>query len=182
VFLFEDIVSHVVAETRWAGWQWFDSPRHLAGYLLHLAVPDLAAWWFDESSYRDERARRTLREMAESATGADQEDRFFFLSIAADLEAVLAGPDPVDFEDISRVLERFATRFEKTSKWDFTFQAFPNTVAAGAALLEETGELMNPMTREGFTESEWLDLCARAGTDPAASEVVTETFEDAFSL
>ena len=44
----------------WSGWQWFDSPCHLAGYLLHVGIPDLAAWWFDESSYRDLGGRMPL--------------------------------------------------------------------------------------------------------------------------
>ena len=114
--------------------------------------------------------------------GDDEEDRVFFLGIADDLEAVLAGPDPVDFEEISRVRERFTARFRKTSNWDFTVEALPNTVAAGAILLEWNGYLPNPATGEDFTESEWLDLCAQAGTDPAASEVVTRVFGDAHSV
>ena len=95
---------------------------------------------------------------------------------------MLAGPDPVNFEEISRVLERFTARFRKTSKWDFTLEAFPNTVAAGATVLEWNECLTNPATGEDFTESAWLDLCARAGTDPAASEVVTRVFGDAHSV
>lgn len=82
-----------------------------------------------------------LRDTVESATEVDPEDRASFLAIADDLETLLAGDDPVDFEAISRVLERFNARFGQTwepsrPRWDLTLIAFPDTVAAGAALLE----------------------------------------------
>lgn len=192
-FLFEDLIMHGSGMAP-SGWQWFDSPRHLAGYLLHVGIPDIAAWWFDESSFGDSRGRMPLCDIVESATEADPEDRSFFLAIADDLETLLAGPAPMNFEAISRVLERFTARFGNTweesrfsrasnrPRWDFTLQAFPNTVAAGATLLEWHEELTNPETGEDFTESEWLDLCKRAGTDPAAREVVTRVFENSHSV
>lgn len=37
VFLFESIMLGRVAPS---GWYWFDSPRDLAGYLLHVALPE----------------------------------------------------------------------------------------------------------------------------------------------
>jgi hypothetical protein len=86
----------------------------------------------------------------------------------------------VDFAKISAILDRFTARFNETPKWNFTLEAFPTTVAGGAALLEEHGPLTDPATGEDFTEAKWLDLCARAGTDPAASSVVTALFDDAF--
>jgi hypothetical protein len=103
VFLFESVIKHGSGISP-SGWQWFDSPRHLAGYLLHVGLPDLAAWWFDESTFGDSRERMPFRDTVESATQAGPEDRAFFLAIADDLETRMAGPDQVDFEAISRLL------------------------------------------------------------------------------
>jgi hypothetical protein len=179
VFLFEDMVSHLLAQTFWSNWQWCDSPRQLAEVLLNITLPDIASWWFDAASFGEPR-RMPLPATVEAAAKSDEDDRTFFLDIARDLETLDAGPDPVDFAKISDVLDRFTTRFGNTSKWDFTLQAFPSAVAAGGALHERQGELTDPSTGEDFTEAEWLDLCARSGTDPAASEVVTAVFEDAY--
>jgi hypothetical protein len=181
VFLFESVMVHGSGISP-SGWQWFDSPCYLAGYLLHVGIPDIAAWSFDESSFGDSGGRKPLRDTVESATQADPEDRAFFLVLADDLEKLLAGPNPVDFEAISQLLERFTERFGKTSHGDFALIAFPDAVAAGAALLERYEDLTNPLTGDDFAEPEWLDLCARAGTDPTAREVVTEVFEDAHSV
>jgi hypothetical protein len=192
VFLFEDLKMHGSGMGP-SGWQWFNSPRHLAGYLLHVGMPDIAGWWLNDSPLGNS-GRIPLRDTVESAPQADQEDRAFFVTIADDLETLLAEADSMDFEAISRVLDRFTARFGNTfeetrlaratnrPRWDLTLQAFPNTVAAGATLLEWNESLTNPATGEDFTESEWLDLCARAGTDPAATEVVTEVFEDAHTV
>jgi hypothetical protein len=174
VFLFESLITHR-SRISPSGWHWFDSTRHLAGYLLYVGIPDIAAWWFDESRFGDS-GRMPLRDTVESATGADEDDRAFFYGIADDLEAVLAADDPIRFDAISRMLEGFTARFEKTPKWDFSLEAFPNAVVAGAALWERHEEVQD------FTESEWLDLCARAGTDPAAGEVVIRVFEDAHTV
>lgn len=49
VFLFEDVMLphfHVAP----SGWDWFDSPRDLAGYLLLAGLPDLAGWLFDQTT------------------------------------------------------------------------------------------------------------------------------------
>jgi hypothetical protein len=181
VFLFEDVVSQVRAGTNWAGWQWCDSPRLLAGMLLHVTLPDIASWWFDESSV-GKAQRMPLRAVVEAVTEANQDDRDFLSKIADDLEALEAGPDPVNFDEIAATLERFTARFNQTLKWNFTLEAFPSTVAAGAALLEHHGPLTDPATGEDFTEAQWLDLCGRAGTDRAASDVVTAVFDDAFTL
>lgn len=182
VFLYEDVLSHVLSETRWAGWQWCDSPRHLAGLLLHVTLPDLAAWWFDESSKHDEAVRRPLRETVDVATEANGEDRDFFLRVADDLEAVLAGPDPLDFGEIARVVERFTARFGETSRWNFALEAFPSTLAAGTVLVECSECITHPETGAEITQPEWLELCARAGTDSASSELVVAVFHDDFSV
>jgi hypothetical protein len=182
VFLYEDVLSHVLQQTRWAGWQWCDSPRHLAGLLLHVTLPDLAAWWFDESSYHDERVRRPLREAVDTAAEANDEDRNFFLRIADDLEAVLAGPDPVNFAEIASVVERITARFGEASRWNFTLEAFPNTVAAGTELMERTDGITHPETGADIAQPGWLELCARAGTDPASSELVVAVFQEDFSV
>jgi hypothetical protein len=179
VFLFEDVVSHVRTGICWAGWQWCDSPHLLAGVLLHVTFPDIASWLFDESSF-DEAKRLPLRATVEAAPGANQDDRDFFLEVAKDLEALEAGAEPVDFAVISAICDRFTARFNKTPSWDFTLEAYPSTVAAGAALFERREGLIGPAGGEDFTEGQWLDLCADAGTDPAASGVVTTVFDDAF--
>jgi hypothetical protein len=187
-FLFEDLIMHGSGLAP-SGWQWFDSPRHLAGYLLYVGIPDIAAWWFNDSPLGNS-GRVPLRDTVESAPQADPEDRAFFLAIADDLETLLAGPDPVNFKAISDVLDRFTARFgqtyEKTRligennrpRWDMTLIAYPDAVSAGTYLWDEYDVLTNPMTGDDFADSAWLDLCARAGTDRAAGEVVTRVFED----
>jgi len=175
VFLFEDVLSHLHTGICWAGWQWHDSARLLAGALLHVTFPDIASWWFDGSDVGEE-MRLPLRSVVEAAHGANQDDRDFFLEVANELEALEGGPDPVDFAVISDICDRVTARFNETPRWNFTLEAYPSTVAAGAALFERH----EGSSGEDFTEGKWLDLCAQAGTDPAASGVVTAVFEDAF--
>ena len=193
VFLFEDFIMHGGARVAPSGWQWFDSPRHLAGYLLYVCMPDIAAWWLNDSPSGNS-GRIPLRDTVESARQADPEDRAFFLAIADVLETLVAGPDPVDFETISNVVHRFNSQFGNTweksrlslagnrPRWDLTLNTYPNTVAAGASLLERCESVMNPLTGDDFAESEWLDLCAQAGTDPAAKEMVTGVFADDYTV
>jgi hypothetical protein len=95
------------------------------------------------------------------------------------LEALEAGPDPVDFAVISDICNRVTARFNDTPHWNFTLAAYPSNVAAGAAFFEEQAGVVDPATGEDFTEGQWLDLCATAGTDPAVSGVVTTIFEGA---
>jgi hypothetical protein len=177
VFLFEDVVSHVRTGIHWAGWQWCDTAHLLAGVLLHVTFPDIVSWLFDESSVGDAK-RLPLRAVVEAAPGANQDDRDFFLEIANELEELEGGPDPVDFVTISAVCDRFTARSNETPNWDFTLEAYPSTVAAGAALSERQEGFIGP-AGEDFTEGQWLDLCATAGTDPAVSGVVTTIFEGA---
>ena len=180
VFLFENAESQVPTGIYWTGWQWRDSPRLLAGVLLHVVLPDIASWLFDEASF-DVAKRLPLRATVEEATGANEDDRDFFLGIAKDLEAMEAGPDPVDFAKISAICDRITARFSETPTRNFTLEALPSTVAAGAALFERHGgSLTDPATGEDFTEAQWLDMCARAGTDPAASGVGTTVLDEAF--
>jgi hypothetical protein len=179
VFLFEDVVSQVRTGIHWAGWQWCDSPRLLAGVLLHVTLPDIASWLFDDSSF-DDAKRLPLRAVAEAAAGWNQDDRDFFLEIADELEALESGPEPIEFAVISAICDRVSARFNETPNWNFTLQAYPSTFAAGAAFFEEQAGVVDPDTGEDFTEAQWLDLCARAGSDPAAGGVVTTIFEDAF--
>jgi hypothetical protein len=178
VFLFEDVVSQVRTGIHWAGWHWCDSPRLLAGVLLHVTFPDIASWLFDESSF-DDTKRVPLRAVVEVAPGANQDDRDFLLEIARDLEALEGDADPVDFGVISDICECVTARFKQRPNWDFTLQAYPSTVAAGAAFFEEQAGVVDPATGDDFTEGQWLDLCATAGTDPAVSGVVTTVFEGA---
>jgi len=179
VFLCEDAESHERAGIYWTGWQWCDSPRLLAGVLLHVILPDIASWLFDETSF-DKAERLPLRATVEAALGANQDDRDFFLGIATDLEVIEAEPDPADFPKISAICDRVTAKFNETPTWNFTLEAYPSTVAAGAALFDRHGSLTDPATGEEFTEARWLDLCARAGTDRAASGVVTGVFDGAF--
>lgn len=59
-------------------------------------------------------------------------------------------------------------------------QAYPDAVAAGAALLDlQDGPLNLADVDDG---AEWLQRCADAGTDPAASAKVAESFSDADSI
>jgi hypothetical protein len=178
VFLFEEVVSKVRTGILWAGWQRCDSPRLLAGMLLHVILPDLASWLFDESSF-DDTKRLPLRATVEVATGANRGDRDFFSEIADELGALESGPDPVDFAVISAICDRFSARFSEAPNWHFTLAAYPSTVAAGAAFFEEQAGVVDPATSEDLTEGQWLDLCTTAGTDPAVSGVVTTIFDGA---
>lgn len=106
----------------------------------------------------------------------------------------MAGPDPVNFEAISDVLDRFTARFSQTwektrqrpaanrPRWDMTLIAYPDAVSAGAQVLEDYEEVKDPETGKHLENSEWLDLCAQAGTDPAARKVVTRVFVDAHTV
>lgn len=192
VFLLEDLVMHGSGMAP-SGWQWFDSLRHLAGYLLHVGIPDIAAWWLNDSPLGNS-GRMPLRDTVESAPQADPQDRASFLAIADDLESLLAGPDPVNFEAISNVLQRFNAQFGNTweksrvsrtsnrPRWDMTLIAFPDAVSAGDYLWDEYEILSDPATGDDFAQSEWLDLCARAGTDHAARKIVTRLFRDKESV
>lgn len=175
VFLYEEIrLQHF---QKWpSGWDWFDSPRELAGYLLHVGLPDLAGWWFDDSDTVGGPPKRLpLRETVGWATDGDAADRAFFLSLADDLDIVLAGPDSVTFDAVSVIVDRLSTHFA-----DMTLTAYPDAVAAGAALLDlQDGP---PDLADVDDGAEWLQLCADAGTDPAATTKVAESFWDANSV
>ena len=149
---------------------------HLAGYLLYVGIPDIAAWWFDESRFGVTRGACHSATLSNLLPEPDEDDRAFFYGIAYDLEAVLAAEDdPVplrcDFPHAGGLHSRAGSR--RPQSGISALRPFPNAVVAGAALWERHEEVQD------FTESEWLDLCARAGTDPAAGEVVIRVFEDA---
>ncbi|MEW5812524.1 MAG: hypothetical protein AB1925_24125 [Actinomycetota bacterium] len=182
VFLYENVVSHVLSEVRWTGWQWGDSPRDVAALLLHVTLPDLAAWWFNESSFGAVQERRPLRQTIDSESGVDSTEGALFLSIASELESILARPDQIQFAAIAGVLDRFNTYFRNASRWYFELVAYPSPKAAGSALVDSDEELIDPRSGNELGPSEWLELCANAGSDPAAAEVVMAVFEDAYSL
>lgn len=173
VVLFEDLILSGIGGP--SGWQSFDSPRQLAGYLLHVCLPDLATWWLGSSSFGESSMRMPLRDTVEAAADAAPQDRAILLGIADTLETALAGCDLIDFGVISGALERFTAQFGDTPSGRFMLIAFPDTVSAGAALWER---LEGPATSLGdeCTESQWLDLCARAGADPAAAQTVAAAF------
>ncbi|OBI55666.1 hypothetical protein A5667_23190 [Mycolicibacterium fortuitum] len=183
VFLFESVsLGHAAP----SGWDWFDSPRDLAGYLLHVALPDLAGWWFDETTtFGGPPTRLPLRQTIAwigASTEASSADRDLLMTLAADLEALLAGPESVSFNGVAGVVERFSARFaDQDGRW-MTLKAYPNSVAAGTVLCEEQDDLLDSSRDVGKVASEWLDLCARAGTDPSASEKVAEAFSHAHSV
>jgi hypothetical protein len=181
VFLYESLVMQGSGAP--SGWQWFDSTRHLAAYLLYVGMPDLASWWFELTAALDSRGRIPLRDTVESATVGNPEDRAFFLAIADDLEALLADDDPVSFEAIALILERFNIRFgEGHPRPEFKLTAFPDTVSAGAALLEWDEDLTHPETGDELHERQWLELCAQAGKDPDATRAVVEVFSNALTV
>ena len=77
------------------------------------------------------------------------------------------------------------SRLSRTSnrpRWDRTLIAFPDAVSAGDYLWDEYEILSDPATGDDFAQSEWLDLCARAGTDHAARKIVTRLFRDKESV
>jgi hypothetical protein len=177
VFLFESVILSGVAPS---GWDWFDSPRELAGYLLYVGLPDLAGWWFTETStFGGPPTRLPLREtiawVAES-TEACPGDQEFLLALANELDEVLACPEPIEFADVAAVVDRFSARFTNRGGQSMTLTAYPDAVAAGTALWEAQGD----GSEEG--RAGWLELCARAGTDPAAAERVVEAFSEAHSV
>jgi hypothetical protein len=181
VFLYESVILHGSGVAP-SGWQWFDSAGHLAGYLLHVCLPDLAGWWFGGFTFGGPPKRIPLRDTVGWATEADQEDKAFFRAFPDHLETLLARPDSVDFEAVSALLERFTGRLGNTPQGSLTLLAYPDALSAGTQLLEDYEELEDPATGSPFENSEWLDLCARAGTDPAASEVVARVFENAHTV
>lgn len=180
VFLFEDLILSGVAPS---GWDWFDSPRDLAGYLLHVGLPDLAGWWFTETgTFGGPPTRLPLREtiawVAESseATEGDPDDQEFLLALANELDQVLARPESIEFADVAAVVDRFSARFTNRGGRSMALTAYPDAVAAGTALWESQGGGSDE-DRAG-----WLELCARVGTDPSAAERVVETFSEAHSV
>ena len=74
------------------------------------------------------------------------------------------------------------SRASDRPRWDMTLIAFPDAVSAGGYLWDEYEILSNPATGDDFAQSEWLDLCARAGTDHAAGQIVTRVFGDKESV
>lgn len=178
VFLFEDVMlPHFQAAP--SGWDWFDSPRDLAGYLLHVGLPDLAGWWFDQTTTFGGPPRRLPLDetvaWAADSTDADPEDRAFFSALVDDLKMLLGRPGPVKFDEVARVVERFSARFNNDD-CRMALEAFPDAVSAGAGLFGRHDEVTNPATGEELTMPEWLELCKRASTDSATAEVVRTVF------
>jgi len=88
---------------------------------------------------------------------------------------MLAGPGSATFDAVSVIIDRFSTHFA-----DMTLTAYPDAVAAGAALLDlQDGP---PDVADLDDGAEWLRLRAEAGTDPAASAKVVEAFAQADSV
>lgn len=184
VFLFESVMlPHFQVSP--SGWDWFDSPRDLAGYLLHVGLPDLAGWWFDQTTtFGGPPKRLPLGETvawAAEATDVDPEDQAFFLALAEALKSLLAGTAPVRFEDVAKVVERFSARFNKDGHW-MILETYPDAVAAGTAVFDRHDEVASPATGEELTRSEWLELCKRAGADAATGQVVRAVFADDHSV
>lgn len=155
-----------------SGWEWLDSPRDLADYLLHVALPDLAGWWFDTTA-----DRLPLEDTIAAAAQPDPEERILFEALGADLRALLAEPGPVPFGAVAAITGRFSTWFGAAAN-GMTLEVYPDAVCAGAALFDRSEDPADPQTGEALSRTEWLDLCKRAGVDAATGHLVAAVFRD----
>lgn len=104
------------------------------------------------------------------------------MSLADDFDALLASPDPAKFDDVARLVDRFSARFADGDGQWMSLEAYPDSVAAGTALWDEKDRLVDSAAQADHGTIEWLDLCARAGSESQASETVAETFSQAHSV
>lgn len=178
VFLYEDLILHG-SHGAPSGWMWLESPRQLAEYLLYVGLPDLAGWWLNGRLFGGPPERIRLRDTINWAADANQDDASFFAALADDLDAILAASDQVTFAAVDAVVTKFTDRFGNTPSGNLILHAYPDAVAAGAELLDEHGVPVDSRVGDG---EEWLDVCARAGTDPEAGRIVAEVFESAHTV
>lgn len=61
-------------------------------------------------------------------------------------------------------------------------EVYPNAIAAGTALWEAQEAGADSDYESDEAKAEWLQLCAHAGSDPAAAERVAEAFAEAHSV
>lgn len=94
------------------------------------------------------------------------------LTLASELEAILASADAVQFGAVAAIVDRFTDRFGNSEKGSVTLSVYPSAVAAGIELFEESIEVQDPTDGHYFDKAEWFDLCARASSDPVANAVV----------
>ena len=176
VFLFEQVTSPRPNPAYFGTWHWYENAAQLKAHLLNIVMPDMASSWLSEGALGIHARRQPLLMTLDSAMDEWGDDLEFFRALAEDLERSTGTTNEELAQQIQAVTQRFSDRFGRTSTWDLALEVLPSTVEAGAYLFERNANAVHEGAGEDVTESEWLDVCGRAGTDEKASLRVTEAF------
>lgn len=144
VFLFINVTDPLPWPATKAAWSWFGDTRELLGYLINVALPDLAGVLFLGSHETTHVIRTRLEDLFSVEESPYPGDAEFFTAMSDELRVLTLEADNPPVQKLSDILERFTHRYGRGPGYDLEATIYPNLEEAYAHWLERAQNRYSP--------------------------------------